>query len=96
MQYYSLLNMSYDPFAPHLDTLTTPAGLPVYMIATNNSGTDDASSAFYRDEKLKLGRAVAHGDFKEPVTWCSDSNCDLSFPVTKPAWTADALINLGI
>ena len=95
MQYYSLRSMTQDPLAPRLENLTTPEGLPLYMIATYNSGTDEASNSFYRDEKLRLGRAVANGSFKEPVTWCIDG-CDLGFPVTKPFWTADTLISLGV
>ena len=96
LQYYSILSMLKDPFSPTLEDLSVPAGLPVYMIASYASGTDDASSAFYRDEKLRLGRAVAGGDLEKPVTWCTQSDCGLSFPVTKPAWTASELINLGI
>lgn len=96
MQYYSILDMLHDPFAPTLEDLPTPEEVPVFMLASYVSGTDEASNAFYRDEKLRLGRAVAHRNFKEPVTWCTENDCDLSFPVTKYAWTANALIDLGI
>jgi hypothetical protein len=96
LQYYSLLSMQQDPFSPILEDLLVPTELPVYMVASYASGTDDASNTFYRDEKLQLGRAVAGGNLEKPVTWCTASDCSLSFPVTKPAWTASELINLGI
>lgn len=96
MQYYSIRNMLPDPFSPALENITVPDDLPVYMIASYVAGTDEASDAFYRDEKMRLARAVAGGDLGQPVTWCKDTNCSLSFPVTKPEWTASRLINLGI
>lgn len=94
LQYYTILGMRSDPFAPVLENLLVPKGLPVYMIATYVSGTDDASSAFYRDEKMRLGRTVAGGDLQKPVTWCKDDDCSLSFPVTKPTWTAAKIMDL--
>ncbi|KAF2630419.1 hypothetical protein BU25DRAFT_484495 [Macroventuria anomochaeta] len=51
MQYYSIRSMLPDPFSPILESLSVPEGLPVYMVASYVAGTDDASSAFYRDEK---------------------------------------------
>jgi hypothetical protein len=96
MQYYSLRSMLSDPFSPNLENLVVPRSVPVHMIASYTSGTDDASSAFYRDEKVRLGRAVAGGQLEKPVTWCTESDCSLSFPVTKPAWTASRLIDLGV
>lgn len=75
---------------------TVPGDIPVHMIASYNSGTDDSSSTFYRDEKVRLGRAVAGGDVEEPVVWCAESDCSLSFPVTKPAWSATRLMDFGV
>lgn len=47
MQYYTILNMLHNPFAPKLEGLTTPGGVPVFMLASYISGTDEASNAFY-------------------------------------------------
>lgn len=89
--------MMTEPFSPVLEDISVPKGIPVYMVASYTSGTDDASSAFYRDEKVRLGRAVADGGaVAKPVMWCAERDCDLSFPVVKPEWTADMLVELGI
>ncbi|KAF3039798.1 hypothetical protein E8E12_009374 [Didymella heteroderae] len=69
MQYYSLRDMLSDPFSPNLSELVVPAGVPVYMLASFVAGTDEASSAFYRDEKVRLGETVAGGELARAVTW---------------------------
>lgn len=96
LQYYSILSMSKDPFSPALDEFSVPSGVPVYMIATYNASTDTESSSFYREEKTLLARAVSGGKLEKKVTWCTASDCSLSFPVAKAAWTASELIGLGI
>lgn len=96
LQYYTLREALSDPFSPNLSELVAPVGIPVYMIASYKAGSDDASSSFYRDEKTRLAETVAGGELASAVTWCTDFDCSLSFPVTKPAWTASRLMELGV
>ena len=96
LQYYALQSMLSDPFSPNISQLVVPAGIPLHMIATYAAGTDEASSIFYREEKVRLAETVAGKQLASAVTWCTEIDCSLSFPVTKPAWTASRLMNLGI
>ena len=49
-----------------------------------------------KEAKLKVAERIGGGKLGAPVQWCMDADCDLGFPVKKPAWTADALMVLGI
>lgn len=79
-----------------MEDLQLPNNISVYGVATYNSGSDTASDQFYRDEKVQLANSVSAGNLTKPFVWCKETDCALSFPVVKPAWTADALISLGI
>jgi hypothetical protein len=98
-QYYSLLDMASGSIDNYLVNTTTPAGMDVYALMTYNAGspvTDNASNDFYRNTKLGMVNHIAGGNLTAPVVWCKEADCTLGFPVDKPAWTASALMSLGI
>lgn len=96
MQYYAAQQQAASPIPVYLETQSLPQGMPTFAIMSYDSGTDAASDAFYRQEKLMLADHIAGGNLTRPVIWCTDNDCSLSFPVAKWAWTADALMSLGI
>jgi hypothetical protein len=96
MQYYAILEQTSNLIPSYLETQTVPKGMPTFAIMSYDSGTDAASSAFYREEKLKLMNHIAGGNLTRPVVWCTDPDCSLSFPVTRWSWTASALAGLGV
>ncbi|KAF7551809.1 hypothetical protein G7Z17_g4751 [Cylindrodendrum hubeiense] len=96
MQYYALLQMAAGPINDYLANTTVPLGTSTYAIMTYSSGTDEASDAFYRKQKTQMANNIAGGDLTHPIVWCQTNDCSMSFPVDKPAWTAEKLISLGI
>lgn len=95
-QYYFLKDMAKQPINNFLVNTTAPALTEVHSLMTYNSGQDDASNTFYRQEKLKMVNHIAGKDITDQVIWCDGKDCSLDFPVDKAKWTADALISLGI
>jgi hypothetical protein len=62
---------------------------------TNNSNT--VSDLYALDMKVNMVEHIVGGKgMNKDWAWCSDSDCDLGFPVTKARWTAYALATLGI
>jgi hypothetical protein len=99
MQYYLLLQEASTSIDNYLINTIAPDGIDVYAVMTYNAGnptTDIASDDFYRKTKLDMANHIAGGNLSEPVVWCNTSDCSLSFPVNKPEWTANALMDLGI
>jgi hypothetical protein len=94
-QYYALLKMrARSSISTYLTETVVPSSIPVYSIMTNNSNT--ASDEYGLGLKINMVEHIAGG--KDKVKgWvrCTNSDCDLGFPVTKAKWTADALMALG-
>jgi hypothetical protein len=97
MQYYALIQMRAQAnVSTYLTDMVLPASIPVYAVLTNNSHTT-ASDVFYSSQKRAMVEHIAGGKgMVKGWASCSDSDCDLGFPVTKAKWTADTLVALGI
>jgi hypothetical protein len=95
-QYYALLKMrAQRNLSTYLTDIVLPSSIPVYSIMTNNSNT--VSDLYSLEMKVNMVEHIAGGKgMVKGWAWCSDSDCDLGFPVTKAKWTADALATLGI
>jgi hypothetical protein len=95
-QYYALRDMAAGTIDNYLNTTTVSSSIPVYAIIVYNSSTTPGGNDLYRDAKLKMAERIGGGKLGAPAQWCVDEDCDLGFPVKKPAWTAAALMALGI
>jgi len=95
-QYYFLKDMVKQPIDKYLVNTTAPARVRVHSLMTYNSGQDDASNTFYRQEKMKMVNHIAGKNITDEVVWCDGVDCSLDFPVDMAEWTANALIGLGI
>jgi hypothetical protein len=95
-QYYALRDMAATSIDTYLTTTSVQSNIPVHAIMTFNAGTNADGNEFYRQTKLDTAESIAGGNLSTPVTWCVDQGCDLGFPVKMSAWTADALISLGV
>jgi hypothetical protein len=96
LQYYLLLDTITSTIDEYLEVTVVSSGTPTFAIMTYNAGTDDASDAFYRTEKLNMANHIAGGNLTKPVVWCAIDGCSLSFPVNMSDWTAGILAGLGV
>jgi hypothetical protein len=82
-QYYALLKMrAQRNLSTYLTDTVLPFSIPVYSIMTNNSNT--VSDLYSLDLKVNMVEHIAGGKgMVKGWAWCSDSDCDLDFPVTK-------------
>ena len=95
-QYYALRDMAAGVIDTYLTETAVPPSIPVYTVMTFSASKTAAGSEFYRQTKLQLAESIAGGNLSSPAIFCTEGDCDLGFPVTKPAWTAASLVALGI
>jgi len=95
-QYYFLKNMAKQLIDEYLINTTAPARVRVHSLMTYNSGQDDASDTFCRQEKTTMANHIAGKNITDEVVWCDGLNCSLDFPVDMAKWTANALTGLGL
>jgi hypothetical protein len=95
-QYFAIRDQARNPMKITGNSPADLAKLPTFAIMTYNSGYDDASNEFYREQKIGEATRIAQGNLTKPVIWCTEPSCSLSFPVTRAAWTAGVLASLGI
>ena len=81
----------------YLTSTPAPLDTNIHALMTYNSGYDDASNLFYRQQKMDLlGKIAGKKVNEDEVVWCDDETCSLDFPVDMAVWTANALMGLGI
>ncbi|OCL10854.1 hypothetical protein AOQ84DRAFT_438082 [Glonium stellatum] len=92
LQYYELQRMARQPReSAYLLNTTLPSRVQVFALLTRDVyPNDDAASAFYREQKLRVAESLAGGGLAR-LGWCEEEGCGLGFVVERAEWAAGVL-----
>lgn len=99
LQYLALVRMASEPIDDYLARTTVPQNMPTYAIITKHTAepaTDNGKTNFYLTSMLDMANHMAGGNLTLPPVLCEELDCSQGNPVTKPQWTADAIMSFPI